>query len=129
MQRIARKGWRQLSLLVAMLLAFSYLAENLLRMQVLHSAQADTTMTGYYAQDVAAPQLQKPPRGMIVDAGGRPLVGTVTVYKLAASPPYVKKKSLTARTLTEILFPLRLPHGKLAHNKKAISKAHTAYRA
>jgi cell division protein FtsI/penicillin-binding protein 2 len=115
-------------LLAAVLLLFSYLAENLLRMQVLHSAAADTTMQGYYAQDVAAPQIQKPPRGMIVDDNGRPLVSTVTVYKLAASPPYVKKKALTARTLTDVLFPLRLPKGAQAHDKKAVAKAHAAYR-
>lgn len=127
MQRIARKGWRQLALLVAMLLVFSYLAENLLRLQVFHSAAADSTMLGYYTQDIAAPQIQKPPRGIIVDANGRPLVGTVTVYKLAASPPYVKKKALTARTITDALFPLRLPTGKQAHNKKAIARAHAAY--
>jgi cell division protein FtsI/penicillin-binding protein 2 len=128
MRRIIRRGWRQLVLLVVILLAFSLLADRLYALQI--GQASNSTLQSYFAQDVAAPQTEKPPRGTIVDVNGTSLVSTVTVYKLAASPPYIglKLKPAVARILTDVLFPVRLPHGKLAHNKKAIAKAKAAYR-
>ena len=126
-RRIARQGWRQLLVLLAMFLIFGDLAKSLVTLQVLSAGNSQYQSS--YAADVAAPQTEKPPRGIIVDAKGAPLVGTVTVYKLAASPPYVTKKATTARLLTDVLFPLRLPSGKHAHDAKRIAKAHAAYQA
>jgi cell division protein FtsI/penicillin-binding protein 2 len=129
MRRIARKGWRQLSLLLSLLLAFSLLADRLYTLQL--GEASNTTLQTYFANDVAAPQTEKPPRGTVVDVNGTALVSTVTVYKLAAAPPYITKqmKPVVARVLTDVLFPVRLPHGKLAHNAKAIAKAKDAYLA
>ncbi len=127
MQRIARQGWRQLLVLLAMFLVFGDLAKSLVTLQVMSADNAN--YQAYYAADVAGPQTEKPPRGTIVDATGKPLVGTLTVYKLAASPPYVDKKETTARLLTDVLFPLRLPSGKDAHNAKQIAKAHADYQS
>jgi cell division protein FtsI/penicillin-binding protein 2 len=127
MRRIARQGWRQLVVLLAMLLVFGDLAKSLVTLQVMSAD--NTKYQHYYAADVAGPQIQKPPRGTIVDAKGAPLVGTLTVYKLAASPQYVTKKETTARLLTDVLFPLRLPGGKHAHDAKRIAKAHADYRS
>ncbi|MGH2344569.1 MAG: peptidoglycan D,D-transpeptidase FtsI family protein, partial [Chloroflexota bacterium] len=103
------------------------LAKSLVTLQVMSAD--NTKYQQYYAADVAGPQIQKPPRGTIVDAKGAPLVGTLTVYKLAASPRYVTKKETTARLLTDVLFPLRLPGGKHAHDAKRIAKAHADYRS
>jgi cell division protein FtsI/penicillin-binding protein 2 len=126
MRRIARQGWRQLVVLLAMFLVFGDLAKSLVTLQVMSANNA--SYQAYYAADVAGPQTEKPPRGTIFDATGKPLVGTLTVYKLAASPPYVDKKETTARLLTDVLFPLRLPSGKDAHKAKKIAKAHADYR-
>ena len=109
-----------------MLLVFSLLAQNLVKLQVLRAG--DKQLQGYYALDVAAPQGQQPPRGTIVDANGTPLVSTITVYKLAASPKYVIEKATTARLVTDILFPVRLPSGTRGHDHKVIAHARAAYR-
>ncbi|MDB5077406.1 MAG: Peptidoglycan glycosyltransferase [Chloroflexi bacterium] len=129
MRRIARRGWRQLALLAVILLAFSFLANQLYALQVGQSPDQAKTLQQYYTQDVAAPQTEKPPRGTIVDVNGNDLVSTVTVYKLAAAPPYIplKKKPKVAQVLADVLFPVRLPSGKLAHNQQAIAKAKDKY--
>ncbi len=127
-RRRARRGWRQLALLGSVLLILCMLADRLYSLQIAVSVDAKANLQRYWAADVAAPQTAKPPRGSIVDANGAPLVTTVTVYKLAASPPYVTKKASVARVLTDVLFPVRLPTGKHAHDQALIDKAQEAYR-
>src|SRR5690349_624938 len=121
MQRIARQGWRQIALLALLLIGSGYLAQNLVAMQVL--GRDSTRLSNHYSSEVAEPQTQPALRGMIVDDKGTPLVGTVTVFKLAAWPPCVTDPVAAAGKLRKILYPLRLPTGKQAHNKKAIAKA------
>ena len=105
MRRIVREGWRQLCVLVAVLMAFSFLAHSLFAMQVQKTGYGQVDMAQLYLQDVAAPQVQPPVRGIVVDTHGQPLVGTITVYKLAAWPPYVQNPQIAARLLAPILFP------------------------
>jgi cell division protein FtsI/penicillin-binding protein 2 len=111
-RRRARRGWRQLTLLGSILLVLCLLADRLYGLQMAVSADSEVNLTKYWAADVAAPQTAKPPRGTVVDIDGASLVTTVTVYKLAAAPSYVKKKAAVARILTDVLFPVRLPSGK-----------------
>ena len=130
-QPLARRGWRQIALLGSVLLVSCLLADRLYSLQVGVGAQQRARLGEYYAADVAVPQTEKPPRGTIVDVAGRPLVSTLTVYKLAVSPYYVPKakKPAAARILADELFPLRLPTGKLARDRAAISRAKDAYTA
>src|SRR5579871_1623479 len=130
MRRIAREGWRQLVLLLVMLVAFSWVGNGLIRLQVRVKAGDQTLYQVYYNQDVAAPQVQRPARGVIVDGTGQSLVGSVTVYKLAVMPPYVPKgkEARTARLITDVLFPVRLPGGSLANDPSAVAAAKATYR-
>jgi cell division protein FtsI/penicillin-binding protein 2 len=131
-RRLARRGWRQLSLLCAILLVFCLLADRLYTLQVGVRAQDRLQLEKWYTADVAAPQVEKPPRGTIVDVNGSSLVSTVTVYKLAAAPALVLKSAkapVVARLLTDVLFPVRLPGGQYAHDPKRIQKALDAYTA
>jgi cell division protein FtsI/penicillin-binding protein 2 len=129
-RQIARRSWRQLSFLLAILLVFGLLGDRLYDLQVNVSKTESATLQQYYNADVYVPQTQAPPRGTIVDAKGLPLVSTVTVYKLAASPPYIeqKRKAAVARVLTDVLFPVRLPGGARAHDPAAIQRAKDTYR-
>jgi cell division protein FtsI/penicillin-binding protein 2 len=130
MQRIARQGWRQLVLLLVMLVAFSVVGNGLVHLQVKVNASDQSRYASYYSQDVAAPQIQKPVRGIIDDTNGQALVGSVTVYKLAVMPPYVPKgtEARTARLITDVLYPVRLPGGSMAHDPGAIAAAKATYR-
>lgn len=131
MRRIARQGWRQMVLLLVMLLAFSFVGNSLVHLQVKVNASDQGRYGAFYNQDVAAPQIQKPVRGIVVDTNGQSLVGSVTVYKLAVMPPYVPKgtEARTARLITDVLFPVRLPGGSRAHDASAIAAAKATYRA
>ncbi len=126
-RRRARRGWRQLALLGSIFLVLCLLADRLYALQIAVSADAKANLTKYWAADVAAPQTAKPPRGTVVDINGASLVSTVTVYKLAAAPSYVTKKAAVSRILTDVLFPLRLPGGKHAHDQARIAKAKASY--
>ena len=126
-RRRARRGWRQLTLLGSILLVLCMLADRLYSLQIAVSADARVNLQRYWAADVAAPQTAAPPRGSIVDINGAPLVTTVTVYKLAASPPYVTKKAAVARILTDVLFPLRLPAASSSTTRHVFRQAKDAY--
>lgn len=104
MRRIARRGWRQLSVLAALLLALAYLIHSLFVMQVLQAGNVQ--MLAQYRDEVSSPQTEQPVRGTIVDANGLPLVNTVTVFKLGAYPYLVTNKAQAARAITNIIFPL-----------------------
>ena len=69
-----------------MLLVLSMLAKNLFAMQVL---QADNSQMAASLPRGGGRgrRSSQPLRGTIVDANGRPLVGTVTVFKMVACPP------------------------------------------
>jgi cell division protein FtsI/penicillin-binding protein 2 len=127
MQRLVRQGWRQLSVLVALLLALTFLLRSLFTIQVLDAGSAG--MLQHYRDEVASPQSQQPIRGTIVDANGMPLVNTVTVFKLGAYPLLIDAadRSQDAASITNIIAPLQLPTGTMAHNKKAIAAARKLY--
>lgn len=103
-----------------MLLVGGYLAQNLFAMQVLQINNQD--MRARFQAAVPEPQVQPALRGTIVDVHDRPLVSTVTVFKVIAYPPYVTDASAEAKALLPILFPTP-PQGKAAHDKKAVAKA------
>src|ERR1039457_843235 len=125
MQRLVRQGWRQMSVLVALLLALTYLLRSLFTIQVLDAGSAG--MLQHYRDEVASPQTQQPIRGTIVDANGMPLVNTVTVFKLGAYPALIGDRVRAASLITNIIAPLQLPTGKKAHDKQAIAAARKLY--
>lgn len=108
MRRIAHHGWRQLLVLLVLLLTLSLLVKNLFVLQVLQAGSA--TMLQHYREEVVSPQVQQPRRGTIVDARGISLVATVPVYKLGAYPELIaaRNKVRAARAITEIIAPLQL---------------------
>ncbi|HWE64502.1 MAG TPA: penicillin-binding transpeptidase domain-containing protein, partial [Chloroflexota bacterium] len=124
MQRIVRNGWRQLSVLVVLLIALIFLVRNLFVMQVLQADSAQ--MLAHYHDEVSSPQIEQPVRGTIIDYNGMPLVNTVTVFKLGAYPSLIDNKQRAAHAITNIIFPLPAGHAASAAAQVAHQKHYTA---
>jgi len=123
MRSIARHGWRQMVVLVTMLLILAFLGRNLFMMQALQAS--DSEMLRHYNAEISAPQVAQPTRGTIFDSNGMPLVTTVAVFKLGAWPPAIAEKDRPgeAGQIANILFPIPVP----AQDRGATLRAQIAY--
>jgi len=94
MQRLIRRGWRQLTLLSGMLLFALLITQNLAYWQVTEHARLARQAQQTYDQTTIVPA----PRGEILDSKGLPLVMSAQVNKLYVDPTALNPKGLPAVT-------------------------------